>query len=191
MPFRRLARRGLIIPLVTCAALAGALTAVPPSQAGRLTQPVRLTQSLAPALPSGAVRLGTLSPRTKLSVEVTLNIPDQGKLTAFLNGLTNPQSPFYQRFLRRGQFGPRFGPSLAQVAAVDNALRSTGLSPGQVSANRLAIPVTATAAAIGHAFGITLDSYRLAGGRMADANTSAPKGAGGRCPAGAGRARAR
>jgi subtilase family serine protease len=175
MSLRKLARRVLIAPLTACVALAGALIAAQPSQAVGLTQPVRLTQSMAPHVPSGTVRLGTLSPSTKLSIEVTLNIPDQARLTAFLNGLTDPQSPYYQRFLQPGQFGPRFGPSPAQVAEVENALRSAGLSPGDVSANRLAVPVTATAAVIEHAFGITLDSYRLPGGRMAYANTAAPK----------------
>ena len=175
MSLRKLGVRLLIVPLTACVTLAGALIAAQPSQAVRLTQPVRLTQSIAPHVPSGAVRVGTLSPSTKLSIEVTLNVPDQARLTAFLNGLTDPQSPFYQRFLQPGQFGPRFGPSLAQVAAVENALRSAGLSPGDVSADRLAIPVTATAAAIEHAFGITLDRYRLAGGRVAYANSAAPK----------------
>jgi subtilase family serine protease len=175
MSLRKLAIRALVVPFTACVALAGTLIAAQPSQAVRLTQPVRLTQSKAPHVPSGAARDGTLSPSTKLSIEVTLNIPDQARLTAFLNGLTDPQSPFYQRFLQPGQFGARFGPSLAQVAAVDNALRSAGLSPGDVSANRLAIPVTATAAAIEHAFGITLESYRLHGGRLAYANTAAPK----------------
>jgi subtilase family serine protease len=175
MSLRKLARRVLIVPLTACVTLAGALIAAPPSQAVRLAQPVRLTQSMAPHVPSGAARVGTLSPSTKLSIEVALNVPDQARLTAFLNGLTDPQSPFYQQFLQRGQFGPRFGPSLEQVAAVENALRSAGLSPGDVSANRLAIPVTATAAAIEHAFGITLDSYRLPGGRLAYANAAAPK----------------
>jgi len=175
MSLSKLAIRVLIVPLTACVTLAGALIAAQPSQAVRLGQPVRLTQSRAPHVPAGAVRAGTLSPSTKLSIEVTLNIPDQARLTEFLNGLTNPQSPFYQRFLAPGQFGPRFGPSLAQVAAVENALRSVGLSPGDVSANRLAIPVTATAAAIEHAFGVTLDRYRLRGGRMAYANTAAPR----------------
>ena len=175
MSFRKLALRVLIVPFAACVALAGVLISAAPSQAVPQTQPVRLTQSTAPRVPSGAVRVGTLSPSTKLSIEVTLNIPDQARLTAFLNGLTDPQSPFYQRFLEPGQFGPRFGPSLAQVAAVENALRSAGLSPGVVSANHLAIPVTATAAAIEHAFGITLESYRLRGGRLAYANTAAPK----------------
>lgn len=59
-----------------------------------------------------------------------------------------------------------FGPSLEQVAAVENALRAAGLSPGPVAPDRLSIPVTATAAAVEHAFGVTLDRYRLAGGQL-------------------------
>jgi hypothetical protein len=152
----------------------GVLTVTPPSQAAPST-PVPLAESAAPRLPPGALRLGVLAPSTTISFDVTLNIPDQGSLNAFLDGLSDPSSPNYQHFLRPGQFGPRFGPSLVQAAAVADALRSAGLRPGQVSANRLSIPVTATAAAIEHAFGITLDSYRLSGGREAYANTSAPK----------------
>jgi hypothetical protein len=156
-------------------ALLGALAAAAPSGAAPPASPVPLAASAAPRLPSGAVRLGTLPPGAKISAEVTLNVPDQAALTTFLGGLTDPRSPFFRRFLKPGQFGRAFGPSLAQVAAVENALRSAGLSPGPVSANRLAIPVTATAAAIERAFGITLDSYRLPGGREAYANTTAPK----------------
>jgi subtilase family serine protease len=157
------------------------LAATTPSQAAPAhagsagTAPVALTQSAAPRLPQGAVRLGTLAPDTKISFEVTLNVRDQAALTAFLNGVEEPGSPFYQQFLRPGQFGPRFGLSLAQVAAVEHALRSAGLSPGQASSDRLSIPVTATASAIEHAFGITLDSYRLPSGRDAYANAEAPR----------------
>ena len=155
-------------------ALAGVLAGAAPAGAAPPVPPVRLAASMAPRLPSGAVRLGALAPDTTITAEVTLNVPDQAALTAFLAGLTDPRSPFYGHFLRPGQFGPVFGPSLGQVAAVENALRSAGLSPGQVSANRLSIPVTATAAAIERAFGITLDSYRLPSGREAYANSAPP-----------------
>lgn len=175
MSLVRPSKRSLISLCAVCVALLGTLSAASPSQASWLGPPVRLTASLAPALPAGATRIGPLPARTKLSIEVTLNIPDQSALTAFLDGLSDPGSPFFQRFLPPGQFGPTFGPTLAQVAAVENALRSAGLSPGPVSANRLAIPVTATAASIERAFGVTLESYRLAGGGEAYANTSAPK----------------
>jgi subtilase family serine protease len=171
----RFARRSLVVVFTAFLALLGGLTAVGPSDAAPLSPPVALTASMAPAVPGGAVRLGALSPAAQMSIEVTLNIPDQAALTAFLNGLSDPGSPDFQHFLAPGQFGPTFGPSLAQVTAVDNALRAAGLSPGQVSANRLAIPVTATAAQIERAFGTTLDSYRLSSGQDAYANTTAPK----------------
>lgn len=175
----RIIRRSLIafsaaffVLLGTLAAAGTSQASLPPSAPSSM---VSLTASVAPPVPSGTTRLGALALDTKLSIEVALNIPDQGALTAFLSGLSDPDSPDFQHFLRAGQFGPMFGLSLAQVAAVENALKSAGLSPGQVSANRLAIPVTASAAAIERAFGITLESYRLPGGREAYANTSAPR----------------
>ena len=175
MLLSKFAKRFLIAFVTVFISLLGVLAGAAPSEAARPASPVPLAGSVAPPLPAGAIRLGALSPGTKISIEVTLNIPDQAALTAFLNGLADPQSPFYQHFLLPGQFGPRFGPSLTQVAAVEDALRSAGLSPGQVSPNRLSIPVTAPASVIEHAFGLTLDSYRLPNGRAAYANTTAPK----------------
>jgi subtilase family serine protease len=175
MSLRKPAFRVPIVVAGVFIALSGALFAAAPSQAARAAPPVALTASAAPPVPRGAVRLGTLPAGTRLSLDVALNLPDQARLTAFLGGLQDPRSPFYQRFLRPGQFGPRFGPSLAQVASVENALRAAGLSPGPVSANRLSIPVTATAAAVEHAFGVTLDRYRLPGGADAYAAAAAPR----------------
>jgi subtilase family serine protease len=178
MSRKRFAGRSLVVVFAALTALLSGLAAAAPSQAAPAAaaqSPVALTASMAPAAPAGAVGLGALSPATKISIEVTLNIPDQTALTAFLNGLSDPGSPDYLHFLAPGQFGPMFGPSLAQVAAVDKALRSVGLSPGQVSGNRLAIPVTATAGSLERAFGITLENYRLPGGSEAYANTAAPK----------------
>jgi len=116
-----------------------------------------------------------VSPATRISLEVTLKVPDQAALTAFLAALSDRKSPLFHHFLRPGQFGPMFGPSLTQVAAVQDALRSAGMSPGPVSANRLAIPVTASAATIESALGVQLVSYRMPGGRVAFANSAAPK----------------
>ena len=170
------ANRTLIAITAALIAVAGLMTGTAPSEAAAARGiPVPLTASIAPSLPSGAVRLGSLAPGRKLTIEVALNVAHQAALNAFLNGLNDPRSPFYQQFLRPGQFGPRFGPSLAQVAAVSDALRSAGLSPGPVSANRLSIPVTASVAAIEHAFGISLNQYRMPGGRLAYANSAAPE----------------
>lgn len=176
MPLNYLRRRPLVALLIALGVLLGLGAAVAPSgSAAAAGPPVPLTASAAPQLPQGAALLGAVSPGTTMAVTVTLNIPDQAALTTFLNGLTDPASPSYQRFLAPGQFGPMFGPSLGQVAAVESALRAAGLSPGPVAPDRLSIPVTATAAAVERAFGVTLDRYRLAGGRLGFANTAAPK----------------
>jgi subtilase family serine protease len=156
---------GLGVTAASSGTAAGAAVAGPPTP---------LVASVA-QLPAGAARIGTVSPDTTMTVTVTLAIPDQAALTAFLDGLADPSSPNYQHYLAPGQFGSMFGPSLSEVDAVDSALRAAGLSPGPVSSDRLSIPVTATASAIEHAFGVTLDRFRLAGGRIGFANTAAPK----------------
>ncbi len=96
-------------------------------------------------------------------------------LSAFVAAVGNPRSPLFGHFLRRGQFGPRFGPTLASVASVRAWLRQAGLSPGRTSADRLLIPVKAAASAVRRAFGVSLLRYRLPGGRIAYANAAAPR----------------
>jgi subtilase family serine protease len=185
MPQSKFKARSVIAPFVTSVTLVGALVAAVPVAAGAtvsagaagpaLGAPVPLTASTAPRLPAGAVRLGALAAGRKMAIEVALNVRDQAGLTAYLNGLADPASPYYQRFLAPGQFGPMFGASLAQVALVQRALRAAGLTPGPLAANRLSMPVTATAGAISRAFRITLTGYRLPGGRVAFANSAAPQ----------------
>ena len=180
MSLNSLRRRPFIALLIVLGVLLGlGATAVPSGAAAAAAlaggPPVPLAASAAPRLPSGAALLGPVSPGTTMAVTVTLTIPDQAALTTFLDGLADPASPYYQRYLAPGQFGPTFGPSLEQVTAVENALRAAGLSPGPVAPDRLSIPVAATASAVEHAFGLTLDRYRLAGGRLGFANTSAPR----------------
>ncbi len=111
----------------------------------------------------------------QVHVDVALKVRDQAALTAYLDGLANRKSPYFHHFLAKGQFGPLFGPTLAQVQAVSDALKAAGLSPGAVTSDRLMIPVTATAAQLERAFGVSLIDYRLPGGRVAYANDTAPK----------------
>src|ERR1700683_2627832 len=174
-------RKLLTVGVAGALGLSGAIASAAPSMARSVastapaasTAPVALTGSV-PAFPRGAVRLGPLSAGTKIHLDVTLKVRDQAALTAFLANLSNRQSPVFHHFLKAGQFGPRFGPTLATVSAVRAALRQAGLSPGQVTSNRLSIPVTASAAAIERAFGVSLARYRLTGGRIGYANTAAP-----------------
>jgi len=172
----RLGRARLLASAAAITTLAGAVAAVAiPSAAATAAAPVALTSSAAAPVPAGSVRLGAVPAATKIHVDVGLNLGNQAGLTALLNGLANPKSPYFHDFLGQGQFGPTFGLSLTQIGQVSATLRSLGLNPGKVDSGRLLIPVTATAAQLEHAFGVTLVNYRLAGGRVAYANTAAPK----------------
>jgi subtilase family serine protease len=175
-------RKLLTVGVAGALALSSAIASAAPSMARSVasTAPAASTATVAltgsvPAFPRGAVRLGPLSAGTRIHLDVTLKVRDQAALTAFLANLSNRQSPVFHHFLKAGQFGPRFGPTLATVAAVRATLRQAGLSPGRVTSNRLSIPVTASAAAVEHAFGVSLANYRLPGGRIGYANTAAPK----------------
>jgi subtilase family serine protease len=151
----------------------GLLTAAPSGAASVGTTPVVVAASRPAPLPPGAADRGALAGQTQMHVLVTLRVPDQAALTAFLGGLSNRRSPYFHHFLRPGQFAARFGATSAEIAAVTSALRGAGLDPGPVSANRLAIPVTGTAAAVDRALNVGLTRYQLADGRTAFANARA------------------
>ena len=172
---RRL-RRPWLVPLLAAGALLGGLAVALPASAGSTPSAAmtKLPGSAAPRAPRGAVQTGTVQAGQQVQFDVALNVRDKPALTAYLNGLTNRKSPYYHQYLAKGQFGPLFGPTLAQLQAVETALTGMGLHPGTPTPDRLTIPVTATAAQVEHAFDTTLTSYRLPGGRMAFANAQAP-----------------
>jgi subtilase family serine protease len=158
--------------------LGGIAVSAVPSAAQQPSAPagqVRLMASSAVPPPPGSVRLGTMPAGTRLRLDVTLRVPHPAALAAFIADVNDRRSPLFGHFLRRGQFGPRFGPAPATIAAVRAALRGLGLSPGPTSPDRLSIPVTASAATAERAFGTSLISYRLPGGRIAYANSAAPR----------------
>jgi hypothetical protein len=158
------------------AVAAAALAAVAiPSSAGAAEVSVALAGSAATPLPAGAVRLGALAPATGLTIDVTLKLGNETGLDALVAGLANPKSPYFGRFVGKDQFGPEFGLSSSAIARVTSTLAGLGLHPGTVDPDRLYIPVTGTAAAVERAFGVRLVSYRLQGGRVAYANSAAPK----------------
>ena len=126
-----------------------------------------------PVVPKSARDLGQLPASTSMRLIVTLKVRNAAALTSFISALSDRQSPLFHHYLRPGQFGAKFGPTPAQVATVDAALRKAGLVPGRLSSNRLDIPVRASAVAAEHAFGTTITRYRLASGRLAYANSAA------------------
>jgi hypothetical protein len=175
----RLGRARLLASIAAITTLAGALAAaaIPAAaaSASASTARVALAGSAAVPLPAGAVRLGAVPAQAEITIDVALNLGNEAGLDARLNGLANRKSPYFRQFLGQGQFGPAYGLPLPQIEQVESTLRSLGLNPGSVDVDRLQIPVTATAAAIQRAFGVALVDYRLSDGRVAYANSAAPR----------------
>jgi subtilase family serine protease len=156
--------------LALCLCLVALACAVAP--AGAATG-VRVGE--APELPSGASFAGSVAPERLLDLYVALAPRDPAALASYAEEVATPGSPAYGQHLSVDEFAARFGPTLSQIATVRSALVAAGLEVGAPSANHLSLPVSATAAAAEAAFGTAIDRVDTAGGRVAFANSSAPR----------------
>ena len=170
---RRLAV-GLLASALAASSTGLGLSSVPSAQAAVRSGFVTLPSSTSPTLPPRSSLLGALSPTARLQVEIALKLPRPAAVRSFIAALSDRSSPEFHHFLRPGQFGPRFGPSMSEVASVEAALRSEGLHPGAVSSDRLLVAVSAPASVIDRAFRVQLSRYRLASGRVVYSTASAP-----------------
>ncbi len=148
---------------------APAAMASSPSDSGR---PVVVGQ--APPAPAGGVVLGNVPPGTQLSVDVVLAPRDPSALDSYAAAVSTPGSPDYRRYLTRGAFGARFGAAASTLSRVTHELQADGLRVGAPSADLLDLAVSGPAARLSAAFATPLVDYRLAGGRVAYANSRAP-----------------
>lgn len=160
----------LVAALCALASLGAALSTAGSSSAAA----GRVRLGPAPALPAQARALGGIAPATRLQVSVALTPRDPQVLAAYAAGVSTPGSSVYHHYLTVSQFADRFGANPATIAAVEASLRAHGLEPGAAAANRLSIPLTATASKLSEALSVPLERYALPGGRVAYANTRAP-----------------
>ncbi len=161
--------------LVAAAAAACGAVAAVPAMAAQAAGTQGVPVGAAPAVPHGAIALGRTAGSQALSFDVVLRPRDQAGLSALALSVSSPGSPDYGRYLTVRQFAAAFGQPPAAISAADAALRGAGLTPGRVTANHLIIPVTTTIAGAEAALRTGFVSYRLASGRVAFANTAAPR----------------
>lgn len=131
---------------------------------------VALPHNVSPALTTSD-RMGALAPDTPLSVAVSLKLHNTEGLNQFLADVANPASPGYRHYLTPAQFDARYGPTRSDIATVTSFLTSAGLTVKDVDGQ--VVDATGSAAAISHAFGTTISTYRQAN-REYYANDSAP-----------------
>ncbi len=127
-----------------------------------------------PHLPHGAVDLGAASRDSVISGEVVLRPRDEAGLEAFIAAATRRGSSTFGRYLAKGQFASRFGPTQSTVAAVRAQLAGAGLHVAATKTDPLLVRFSGSPAAAGRAFATSLHTFRLADGRRARASTSAP-----------------
>ncbi len=166
----RMLRWGRVFALATI--VAGLLVGVSSAAAA---SPSQVRVGSAPPRPARSRVVGALSSATRITITVTLKPRDPAGLASYAAEVSTPGSSRYRRYLTVAEFRRRFGATGSQVNAVDASLSAHGLRPGAVSANGLAIPVSATSVAFAHAFSLSFQRVALASGRAAFANTQAPQ----------------
>jgi kumamolisin len=124
---------------------------------------------------SHSVRTGQVATDQRISVAVSLAQRDRAGLDAFLAQVADPASPGYQHYLTVDQFADRFGADPQTVAKVTRFLAAQGLQVSEVTANRLTVQASGTAAQVEKAFGTSLATYRDSqDGHGFFANSTAP-----------------
>ena len=166
---RGMLRWGRVFALATV--VAGLLVGVSSAAAA---SPSQVRVGSAPPRPARSRVVGALSGATRITITVTLKPRDPAGLASYAAEVSTPGSSRYRRYLTVAEFRRRFGPTGSQVSAVNASLTAHGLRAGAVSANGLAIPVSAASGAFAHAFSLSFQRVALASGRTAFANTQAP-----------------
>jgi subtilase family serine protease len=169
------ARRHMLSLAVAFATGLALLASVPPALAAGNNGPAISPVGRAPAIPSKAALIGSTPGSQALHFDIVLNSRNPAGLQAFAMAVSTPGSPERGHFLTVRQFAARFGQPPATIRAAIAALRGTGLAPGRAAANGLVIPVYTTFKKAALALHTRFVNYRLSSGRVAFANTSAPR----------------
>jgi subtilase family serine protease len=121
---------------------------------------------------SGAVSTGTVSARVYLAGR------DQAGLTAYAAAVSTPGNALYGHYLTPAQVHERYGPTSAQIAAVESWVRSAGLTVTGVDSQMAGyVSVTGSVAAASQAFGVGFGTFKAPDGhayRAPDQAATAP-----------------
>src|ERR1700721_4437615 len=169
---------GALLVLTTVGATAPPDAAAMTPQARADSSPnldhVRIEVAPLPAVPVGARRLGRVPMTNMLTADLALVPRDKSGLEAYAQAVTSTDSPLSGRYLSSAQFAAEFGAPAGAIDAVTATLRHDGLKVESVMDGGLLISFSGRARQVGAAFDTTFDNYRLAGGRLAYAETAAP-----------------
>ena len=165
----------LVLGLVTFVTVPVAADPPPPDVTAAVTAQASVRVSVAPVphLPGGSRVVGPATATAQETGAVALTLPDGTAVTQFIEETSDPTSPEYQHYLGAGQFASVFGPSQAEITAVEQQLTADGLQVTGVSSNDLLVEFAGTAADVETAFDTGLNQVQLADGTLGQATTAA------------------
>lgn len=114
-----------------------------------------------PVVANGEARLvGRLPSGQRLNLSLTLPLRNEAELRSLLSRLYDPSSPDYRKFLSVAEFTEKFGPTAEDFKAVVDFAKASGFSVTDEPANRMTVPVSATAEQIERAFNVKMNVYQ-------------------------------
>ncbi len=112
---------------------------------------------------SNVTLIGALAPSTSVHIVVGLQEQNATQVQPTLKRMLTPGDPLYGTSLSVQQFVQQFGPTAAQVQAVQSYLTSNGFTNVTVADNQLLVEADGTAANAEAAFNTSLSQYSLNG----------------------------
>lgn len=164
----------MLLAVALVAAVPLALGATHPSAAATRPTSRFLLDNAPSAIPPGARVVGAAAPATRIDVDVALNVRHPAELQAVLAGVYDRRSALFHHFLARGEFARRFGATSGELAAIEVWLRSIGLSPTGVAANRLTVHATGTVGVAASGLHTSFAAVKLGRGQLDFVNRTAP-----------------
>jgi subtilase family serine protease len=117
--------------------------------------------------------MGAASAGTSVTVAVHMSVNNLAGLKSLVAEVSNPKSKEYGRYITPQQFGQRFEPAGADLAAVKALLEHAGMTNVTQGPHGMYITATATVAQLRTAFKVTQNLYSYQG-KTLRANNNAP-----------------
>ena len=156
---RRISRSRFALTAALGAATAVSLVAGAPAQAA--TSSTAVLAGTQPSWATPQADVGAAPSGTTVSIQVYLASRNPSALAAYATGVSDPSNANYHHYLTPDQQNAEFGPSGAQVSAVQSWLTGAGMTVGATTEQY--ITATGSAAAVQAAFGTSLNNYAVSG----------------------------
>jgi hypothetical protein len=126
-------------------------------------------------VPAGSVALGSVASERSISLGIAIEPSRPAALSAYATAVSTFGNPLFHRYLSASAFDTDFAPSIATVTRLESSLRALGFHVGALPADRLLLPVSASAGVLDRSLHTNLVKYRLPSGTIGWSASVAPE----------------